>query len=156
MTSRRTVVPLVGAFFRPPAAAIIAHLPAGAHLRIRPEPDNPHDANALAVLVLSDEIPASQDDALSADAVGFGYDAAAIRAQAEWHIGYIARQHAEQLQPAIVAAIAVATQEVEAENERIEDEDDGYVEPEYDEPLDWWPATLRFDAAGKPQVELDI
>ena len=41
--------PLVGSHFRPPAKALLASLPAGFHLELRPEPLNPYDPNAIEV-----------------------------------------------------------------------------------------------------------
>jgi len=83
--------PLVGMFFRPPAKAILAHLPSSCPLEIQPEPDNPFDENALQVFVKSTDIPPSQHEDLRADAAGMGFDLEAILAQPEWHLGYIAR-----------------------------------------------------------------
>lgn len=42
---------LVGAHFRPPAKQILESLPAGQELGLLPEPENPYDASALAVLL---------------------------------------------------------------------------------------------------------
>lgn len=43
--------PLVGAYFRPPAQAVLSQLPSGAALLIEPEPSNPYDENACRVLL---------------------------------------------------------------------------------------------------------
>lgn len=42
---------MVGMHFRPPAKAVLEQLPAGTELWIKREPENPHDANAVAVLL---------------------------------------------------------------------------------------------------------
>lgn len=44
-------LPIVGARFRPPADEILRLLPSGIPLMLRPQPDNPYDANAIAVLL---------------------------------------------------------------------------------------------------------
>ena len=87
--------PLVGMFFRPPAKAILAHLPSSCPLEIQPEPENPFDVNALQVFVRSADIPAAQHEDLRADAAGMGFDLETILGEAEWHLGYIARASAQ-------------------------------------------------------------
>jgi hypothetical protein len=49
-------LPIVGAKFRPPAQEVLTLLPAGAELLLRRQPDNPHDGNAVQVL-----LPISED-----------------------------------------------------------------------------------------------
>lgn len=44
--------PIVGMAFRPPANDVIMLLPVGAKLQLVREPDNPHDADAIRVLLL--------------------------------------------------------------------------------------------------------
>jgi hypothetical protein len=92
--------PLVGMFFRPPAKAILAHLPSSCPLEIQPEPENPHDENALQVFVKSTDIPPAQHEDLRADAAGMGFDLETILSTPEWHLGYIARAFAAQWAPA--------------------------------------------------------
>lgn len=43
--------PIVGAFYRPPAKTIMSLLSPGHELLLDPEPDNPHDPNAIKVNV---------------------------------------------------------------------------------------------------------
>ena len=45
------VVPIVGMAFRPPANDVIMLLPTGAKLTLLREPDNPHDVDAVKVLL---------------------------------------------------------------------------------------------------------
>jgi hypothetical protein len=45
------VVPIVGMAFRPPANDVIMLLPTGAKLTLIREPDNPHDIDAIKVLL---------------------------------------------------------------------------------------------------------
>lgn len=42
---------LVGAHFRPPAKAVLQALPSECPLRVVPEPENPYDAQAMAVFL---------------------------------------------------------------------------------------------------------
>jgi hypothetical protein len=72
--SQVITAPLVGMHFRPPAKAVLAHLPSGASLILVPEPENPYDEKAIKVLVSPDQVPASQYDGLAADLVGMGLD----------------------------------------------------------------------------------
>jgi hypothetical protein len=44
--------PIVGMVFRPPANDVIMLLPVGAKLQLVREPDNPHDPDAIKVLLL--------------------------------------------------------------------------------------------------------
>jgi len=64
--------PLVGSHFRPPAKAILAHLPDGASLVLDPEPSNPYDPSAVRVLVGVSEIPESEYPALEVELPEFG------------------------------------------------------------------------------------
>ena len=92
-------LPIVGAKFRPPAAGLLSVLPQGASLLVRREPDNPHDANALQVLVersTLEQIPPAQ---LQAACEGFGFSAADILDAMCWHLGYVPRKDAEVLAP---------------------------------------------------------
>lgn len=123
-------VPLVGMHFRPPAKAILAVLPAHTPLRLVPEPDNPHDANALAVHVASADIPNSDAarEQLNSDALPFGFTVEDILGEASWHLGYVARTHAEWLAPII------ATKNPQEGS---------------------WLCELAFDATGKPAVKIE-
>jgi hypothetical protein len=49
-------LPIVGARFRPPAEDVLRLLPAGTELILRRQPENPHDGNAVQVL-----LPGSHD-----------------------------------------------------------------------------------------------
>lgn len=87
--------PLVGMHFRPPAKAVLAHLPSGSKLLLIPEPDNPYDEKAIKVLVEPGEVPESEYDALQADMDGMGFqieDVLQLKAdvKAPIHLGYIA------------------------------------------------------------------
>ena len=91
-----TPLPLVGARFHPPALALLAVLPAGAELMLRPEPSNPHDPNAIGVWVQSTS--ESLDPSRLAEALaGFGMEPADLLAKPEWMLGYVAREQAAKL-----------------------------------------------------------
>src|SRR5215471_483509 len=47
----KTLLPIVGMAFRPPAARVLALLPFGAELHLQREPHNPYDSNAIKVLL---------------------------------------------------------------------------------------------------------
>jgi len=51
MNKERLSAPLVGAFFRPPAAQLLSELPSGAILTIEREPDNQYDSEACRVVI---------------------------------------------------------------------------------------------------------
>lgn len=91
--------PIVGAFHRPPALAIIQVLPSGCTLILRPEPDNPCDPNAIQVLVRSEHIPHDDHayDLLDQLATPYGSSADEIMAQEEWHLGYVPRTDAANI-----------------------------------------------------------
>lgn len=86
----QTRFPIVGSSYRPPATEILAVLPVGTPLILRPEPDNPHDPHAKAVWIktadISNEAFAALDDGrlrrhnLTIRDLAF---------QDEWILGYI-------------------------------------------------------------------
>jgi len=97
--SEVTIVPLVGAHYRPPAKSILANLRGGSKLLLEAEPTNEYDPNAVKVLVETKEIPEERHQDLDLMAGGFGISLQEILAEPKWHLGYIARDHAERLQP---------------------------------------------------------
>jgi hypothetical protein len=132
---------LVGAYYRAPAKQLLAVLPAGASLRLVPEPDNPHDAKAIRVMVRPSEVPESQWPALEEALVGTGVDLfdlmkLAPDGSAEVQLGYLPDSDGkvckkEQVPGNRDVAAAVASANLD------------------------WPdvrATLAFSPAGKPQV----
>lgn len=88
---------IVGAHFRPPAKAILAALPLGSDLELRPEPTNQYDPNAIAVWVQTSSIPHTVRDDLDLRAKGYGYSADEIFAQSEFHLGYIPKEEAKRI-----------------------------------------------------------
>lgn len=131
-------VPLVGMHFRPPAKAILAVLPARTKLRLVPEPDNPHDPNALRVEVATSDIPNSDAarEQLNSDALPFGFTVEDILGEASWHLGYVKATEALWLAPLVVQALALS-------------------DPP-DPSREFLPASLVFDASGKPAVRVEF
>lgn len=87
---------IVGAHFRPPAKALLACLPAGHQLWLRPELTNEYDQNAVQVLLRSDSLrllceEKFFEDELIQQLAGQGFDLDTIAAQEEWHLGYLPR-----------------------------------------------------------------
>ncbi len=138
------LVPLVGAHFRPPAKALLSVLPARCPLRIVPEPDNPHDANALRVEVASADIP--QSDAAREQLVSnalllpYGFTIEELMSELSWHLGYVKATEAAWLAPLVVEHMMPMLGE-------------GLVPQEFPEFLH---ASLAFDASGRPVVRLDL
>jgi len=85
------VVPLVGMHFRPPAKQVLEHLPAGAELGLRPEPENPYDAKAISVWVVpATQVPVTEHEMLSARLQGTGNELEELLEMPELQLGYIA------------------------------------------------------------------
>lgn len=87
---------LVGAHFRPPAKALLACLPAGHPLLLRPEPTNEYDANAVQVVLRTDSLlPLLTESAfgeeLDAQLAGQGHSLETLQEADEWHLGYLPR-----------------------------------------------------------------
>ena len=115
-------MPIVGAAYRPPAPAILASLPAGTVLALRPEPANPYDPNAVMVVITTACLQDSADvEELAVRLGGFGMtpeDVFDAPGEHEHHLGYVAKTFAAHLAPMMGGQV--------------------------------WPAELMFDAAGRP------
>lgn len=97
-TLSMSTYPLVGAFYRPPAKALIDVLPIGTPLTLIAEPENQYDPNAVAVWLYSRDIPeGAAHDKLSETLPAFGTDLDTVLSQEAWHLGYIAKEMAKQL-----------------------------------------------------------
>jgi hypothetical protein len=92
-----STLPLVGSFFRPPAQLVCDSLPIGAKLFLCAEPDNQFDANAVAVWIVSEDIPASAHHKLEVELPKFGLTLDQFLAQEQWHLGYVPKNFAAQL-----------------------------------------------------------
>lgn len=137
MTTHRA--PLVGMRFHPPATAILQCLPAGAPLVLVPEPENPYDANAIAVRVATAAVPLDQHPKLALTLGGFGYDLDQFLAEPEWDLGHVKannNQDPTASSAAIMAPLIPARQWLE---ERLS-----------------CPGRLAFDMDGRPHVEVDL
>lgn len=141
---------IVGAHFRPPAKALLACLPAGHPLWLRPEPTNEYDENAVQVLLRSSTLVPLVEEEFFRDEVenqlsGQGFDLEQVLAQEEWHLGFLPKaakgnQKLEEwnrgVQQAVHAVAAVTA-----------DADKGDV---YSPELHYVACSLSFDSAGKP------
>ena len=100
-----TDFPIVGAKFRPPAAGILAILPAGARLVARRESTNQYDANAIQVVWPTEVAQfVTKLEAINDVLVGYGTTLSALADQPEWHLGYVPRADAATLAPRMDAA----------------------------------------------------
>lgn len=91
-----TTTSLVGSHFRPPAKALLACLPAGHPLFLRPEPTNEYDENAVQVLLRSASLSLLTSDQFFSDELntqleGAGFDLPSVLGEPEWHLGYLPR-----------------------------------------------------------------
>lgn len=93
---------IVGAKFRPPARALLDTLALGTKLWARRESTNQYDPNAIQVLVRSGDFKTNSAMALAVQ--DYGRSIEEIQQAAEWHLGYIPREHASSLAPAMDAA----------------------------------------------------
>lgn len=91
--------PIVGMFYRPPAAAIMKCLHSGCQLSLRAEPSNAFDPNAVQVLLSPSHIKAEAHPKLAEALSGMGYSVPDILEREEWHLGYLAKEYAAALQP---------------------------------------------------------
>lgn len=130
--------PIVGQHFRPPAKALLACLPAGHPLFLRPQPNNEYDENAVQVLLRSSTIPTDEFlcDELETQLAGAGFDLETVRAEPEWHLGFLpkaAKDNAklEEWQVGVQKAIHEICQPMEGSSVLCQ---------------------LSFDSAGKPIV----
>lgn len=87
-----TTFPIVGAYYRPPAKAILDHLPVGCPLLLCAEPDNPADPNAIAVEIRGDNIPETEE--LEIAVSGYGFSVPELRSNPTVKLGYIPREMA--------------------------------------------------------------
>ena len=90
---------LVGTRFARGASALLACLPQGTRVELRPEPDNPHDAEAIRVVlalpsaVLSEGRLAAQAEVLA----GAGLSPSSVLAEPEWTLGHIGASEGKPL-----------------------------------------------------------
>lgn len=90
-------LPIVGAYFRPPAKILIESLAVGTPLYLLAEPDNHVDPNAVAVYVEASNIPETAHAFLEEILPQCGFTLDAVLGQETWHLGYIPKDFAKQL-----------------------------------------------------------
>lgn len=106
MTTHATLSwPIVGAYYRPPAKAILQALAPNHALTLRSEPSNPVDPNAVQVWVTlaRQDFTTAQVIKLDTEAQAFGHTAEDIFAQGHHHIGYVTRASNAELSWALIA-----------------------------------------------------
>ena len=90
---------LVGIRFARGASALLACLPQGTRVELRPEPENPYDAEAIRVVlalpsaVLSEGRLAAQAEALA----GAGLSPSSVLAEPEWPLGHVGASEGKPL-----------------------------------------------------------
>lgn len=94
------ISPIVGAYYRPPAATILAHLPAQFPLTLDPEPSNPYDSNAIRVCLSHSnlqgflaDLEAGEDPEINNVLFNAGWSLSQLAELSELHLGYIPRTH---------------------------------------------------------------
>lgn len=157
---------LVGAHFRPPAKALLACLPAGHPLFLRPEPTNEYDENAVQVLLASCTLSPLCDDQFFADEMnnqlqGQGSDLESVMAQDEWHLGFLPKAAKGnpaleawniEVQKAMHAVCFAPTEGMEIDVDPETGAEDSVVRSyPRDEPATI-ACSLSFDGSGKPTV----
>lgn len=95
-----TTMPIVGAFYRPPAQALINILAIGTPLFIIAEPDNPADPNAVAVWLATGDISEEVHGKLDELGTPFGFPLDTILSQDQWQLGYVPKAMAAALRAA--------------------------------------------------------
>lgn len=95
-----TTLPIVGAFYRPPAQVILANLPVGTPLTLFAEPDNEHDPNAIAVFIEGADINDTAAAAMQEGLADIGLSINDLQEKGYWHLGYIPKNFAAELKSA--------------------------------------------------------
>jgi hypothetical protein len=90
-------LPIVGAFYRPPAKALIEALSIGTPLQLIAEPDNQYDPNAIAVYLCTTDIPDNAYDKLEEILPPYGYSLEQVMNEEYWHLGYVPKELAAKL-----------------------------------------------------------
>jgi hypothetical protein len=96
-------LPIVGARFRPPAEDILDALAIGTELILRRQPDNPHDANAIQVMLplyVNGNEPIAYPDEIW-QLIADNFEAIPT----DLHLAYIPREHAAKIAPQMDLAV---------------------------------------------------
>lgn len=149
MTANSTILlsPIVGAFWRPPAKTIMNLLHGGHELILDPEPENPHDPNAIRVCVKLKSIDIDENyfDIIEDELMRYGATWADLMKDdfgnevddPTFHLGYIPRSGS--------AKTAKIDGEPSIGNLEVLDMIRGGPN---------WKATLTFSPAGQPLVQI--
>jgi len=144
--------PLRGAFHRPPAKDVLATLAIDTEVKLQREPDNPYDSNAVQVHVEPKNIPSSCHDSLRESLPGYGFNLDDVLAMETIMLGYVGKEYAERLAPALEA---LERQEQQQETHAHADMSD-MIPTTADGGFPWHEAKLSFDMAGKPQITISF
>ena len=107
------LLPLVGMYFRPPAEGIVKALTSGQRLYLRPEPTNQYDPYAVQVLVRSGDVREEVvRSVLAMHLMGYGKTLEEFDEEREWHLGYIKKEFARDLQPMLFSEARVEPEAV--------------------------------------------
>lgn len=90
-------IPLVGAFYRPPAKSILQASPSGMRLYLIPEPQNEYDQNAIAVNIRVSELPADRMEVLRDLLPSQGFEWEEIAQIDSVHVGYVKKEWAAEI-----------------------------------------------------------
>ncbi len=88
---------IVGAFYRPPAGLVLKALAVGTPLILCAEPDNEHDPNAVAVWLLTQDLPETAHFPLEVTLPNVGMTLDSFLQVEQWHLGYIPKELAVNL-----------------------------------------------------------
>ncbi len=140
-----TLVPIVGMHFRPPAKLVLAGLPAGAHLRLEPEPSNPYDENAIKVLCDPNDMVEGYLAEITDQLEDYGRTPEELLKETDLHLGYVARTETHKCQGILGGVLAFA-----GDGKPLCELDDPLRDAEHlgDEPI-------MCDVCGENEVELE-
>lgn len=90
-------LPIVGAFYRPPAKVVLQSLAVGTPMFLMAEPENQYDPNAIAVWMNTSDIPQASQDELEGALPQFGFTLAQVLEMEQIHLGYIPKEMAAKI-----------------------------------------------------------
>ena len=90
-------LPIVGAFFRPPAQLILENLATDTKLSLIADPENPYDRNAVAVYLDFADIPWNTISAIEDKLQSCGSSIEALAETKTIHVGFIPKEIAAVL-----------------------------------------------------------
>jgi hypothetical protein len=90
-------LPIVGAFYRPPAKLILQAIAVGTPLLLSAEPDNEFDPHAVAVWIITENIAGPALELLELNIPTVGIDMETFVSQEQWHLGYVPKEWSVKL-----------------------------------------------------------